>query len=175
VHCEPGKGTTFKIYLPCANEDDTDVTKTGAYIGKQSGSVLLIDDEETMRIVGSEILTDLGYTVSICEDGKQGIEYYKKKHKEIDYVILDIMMPNLDGYSCLREMKKINEDVCVILSSGYTINSLAKDLVKEGARGFVQKPYDALRLVKAIGKVNLVQTIDKKSAQINNTDKKSAS
>ncbi len=150
VYSEIGKGTTLKIYLPPANENDEEVTKTGVFFGKQSGSVLLIDDEEIMRTIGSEMLSDLGFTVHMCEDGQQGVEYYRDNHKDVTYIILDIMMPNLDGYSCLRELRKINPNAYVILSSGYAIKSLTNDLTKEGASAFIQKPFDTIRLVKAI-------------------------
>jgi two-component system cell cycle sensor histidine kinase/response regulator CckA len=155
VYTEPGKGTTFKIYLPLADEQARRITETGTIITKRSGTVLLIDDEPIMREVGSEMLADLGYTVAVCEDGKQGVEQYQQHQHEIDFVILDIMMPNLDGYSCFRELKKIKPDVCVIIASGYSINGMATDLMTEGAKAFIQKPFDAVRLSKAIDKAQL--------------------
>lgn len=155
VYSEVGKGTTFKIYLPLADEKDSRIKETAVIIRKRSGSVLLVDDEEIMREVGIEMLADLGYTVTTCEDGQQAVEYYQEHFNEIDFVILDIMMPNLDGYSCLRELKKINPDVLVIIASGYTINGMATDLITEGAKAFIQKPFDTIRLSKAIDKALL--------------------
>ncbi len=153
VYSEPGKGTTFKVYLPLSDDKDTSIAeKTGEILMKGSGSVLLIDDEEVMREVGSEMLSDLGYSVTTCNDGQEGVEYYRQHYKEVDYVILDIMMPNLDGYSCFQELKEINPDVSVIIASGYTIDGLASDLINEGARAFIQKPFDTIRLSKAIEK-----------------------
>ncbi len=152
VYSEMGKGTTFKIYLPLADEKDARIKETGVIIKKRSGTILLVDDEEIMREVGSEMLTDLGYTVIIREDGEQCVEYYREHSNEIDLIILDIMMPNLDGYSCFRELKKINPNVRAIIASGYTINGMASDLIKEGAASFIQKPFDAIRLSKAIDK-----------------------
>ncbi len=152
VYSEPGKGTTFKVYLPFADEKDPRITETGVIPMKGSGSVLLIDDEEVMREVGSEMLSDLGYTVTTSEDGQQGLSYYKEHSQDIDFVILDIMMPNLDGYSCFQGLKEINPDVSVIVASGYTIDGLASDLINEGARAFIQKPFDTIRLSKAIEK-----------------------
>ena len=93
--------------------------------------------------------------ISTCEDGQQAVEYYQEHFNEIDFVILDIMMPNLDGYSCLRELKKINPDVLVIIASGYTINGMATDLKTEGAKAFIQKPFDTIRLSRAIDKAQL--------------------
>lgn len=155
VYSEQDKGTTFKIYLPRANEYEEEGTKTGVFFGKQSGKVLLIDDEEIMRTIGSEMLTDLGFTVFACEDGRKGIEFYKSNYKDISYVILDIMMPNFDGFSCLRELKSINPDVYVIASSGYTIKSLTTDLSSEDVCAFIQKPFDTIRLVQAFEKAKL--------------------
>ena len=109
---------------------------------------------------GSQMLTDLGYSVVTCEDGQQGIKYYRDHYREIDYVILDIMMPNLDGYSCFRKLKKIKPDVCVIVASGYTISGLAKNLMEEGARAFIQKPFDMIRLSKAIENAKLKVAVD---------------
>ena len=155
VYSEAGKGTTFKIYLPLADEKDHRLKETQTLIIKGSGSVLLVDDEDVMRKVGTEMLIDLGYSVATCEDGQEGVDYYRENYKTIDFVILDIMMPNLDGYSCLRELRTINPTACVIIASGYSIDSLTKNLMNEGAKAFIQKPFDMIRLSKAIEKAKI--------------------
>lgn len=152
VNSESGKGSTFKIYLPATKEAvNQDLTGTTTQMG--SGSILIIDDEVLISDMASEILTDLGYTVATCSNGQEGVEHYRKHHNKIDLVILDIVMPKMGGYDCFRELKKINPDVRVIISSGYSINGGAKKIMDKGASGFIQKPFKISNLSEAIAGV----------------------
>lgn len=152
VYSESGKGSAFKIYLP-ATKEAVNRNLTGATTQKGSGSILIIDDEALISDMASEILTDLGYTVTTCSNGQEGVEHYRKHHNKIDLVILDIVMPKMGGYDCFMELKKINPDVRVIISSGYTINGGAKKIMDEGALGFVQKPFKISKLSVEIARV----------------------
>ena len=118
--------------------------------------ILVVDDEDIIRSMTFELLTDLGYNVILAEDGEQGIDIYRKKQQSIDLVILDMVMPKLNGKECFYEMRAINPDVKVLLSSGFARNASINSLKYDGLYGFIKKPYNLSEisqiLHKAIGK-----------------------
>lgn len=150
VYSTKGKGTSFKIYLQIYDKEIEKTAETQVYMKKRSGTIMLVDDEEVIREAGSEILKELGYRVVFCNDGQEAVEYYAVHHDEIDFVLLDIIMPRLSGHNCLIKLQQINPEVKVLVSSGYSINSEAKEMLQQGALGFIQKPFDMKRLAKAI-------------------------
>jgi len=152
VYSEPGEGATFKVYLPHIDKKDNGVRNVESIVTMGSGAVLLIDDDEIIRKVGTEMLSNLGYSVVSCENGREGIDYYKSHFSQIDFIILDVMMPNLKGYNCFHELKKIDSNATIVVASGYPINGLISDILDEGAASFIQKPFDTVRLSKAIEK-----------------------
>ena len=154
VYSEVGHGTTFKIYLPL-EESATRATEKpdeeGAMPG--TGRILLIDDEEMVRGLAAEMLIHLGYEVVTADDGEQGVRIYRGADQTFDLVIIDMIMPKLGGRDCFRELKKINPHIKAILSTGYGINGKAQEILDDGVRGFIQKPYriDQLgRIVKQV-------------------------
>jgi len=145
VYSEKGQGTTFNIYLPASikrdgkdKENKTDETNEAT---KGAGIILLVDDEPMILNVGREILETLGYTILTAQDGTSAIKLYKKSKKSIDLVILDMVMPEMGGGEVLDEMKKINPEVKVLLSSGYSLNGQASRIINRGCVGFIQKPF----------------------------------
>jgi two-component system, cell cycle sensor histidine kinase and response regulator CckA len=94
-----------------------------------------VDDEEVVRELARVILVELGYSVTVCKDGKEAVDYYRMSWREIDLVLLDMVMPELGA------MRRINPAVRVILSSGYSINSEAQSILDDGAMAFVGKPF----------------------------------
>ncbi|MFC1554903.1 response regulator [candidate division KSB1 bacterium] len=137
------KGTTFTIYLPMAEEvkitfaDEPEIIDTG----KKGQSVLVVDDEQTVQRLAKLELESFGYNVIIANDGDKAVDIYEKKSKNIDLVLLDVIMPNMDGKIAFRELKKINPDVQVIVMSGYSMDGKALEIMNEGAQGFIQKPF----------------------------------
>ncbi len=87
------------------------------------------------------MLEKLGYSVTVCKDGIDAIEYYEKNYNEVDLIILDLIMPLLGGKQTFNELKKINPSLKVILSSGYSIDGEVQELMDNGVQGFIQKPY----------------------------------
>jgi CheY-like chemotaxis protein len=114
-----------------------------------SGTVLLVDDEVTVRDIGVELLTEVGFSVITADDGKQALELYKAT-PGIVFVILDLTMPNMDGEQCYRELRKLNPDVKVIMSSGYNQQEVTQKFAGKGLAGFIQKPYRLAVLIEAI-------------------------
>ena len=141
VYSELNKGTTFKILLPSSNrpaEQPVYISQAADWQG--SGTVLVVDDEETVRGVGVEMLTELGFTAITANDGHEALELFKIT-PEITFVILDLTMPHMDGEQCFRELKQLQPDVKVIISSGYNEQEVTQKFVGKGLAGFIQKPY----------------------------------
>ncbi|MBN2220832.1 MAG: response regulator, partial [Vallitaleaceae bacterium] len=149
VQTELEKGTTFLIYLPVSSCDEPILIHSGhemkneysKVIASSKKTILLIDDEPVMRSVLELFLNDVGYDVYTADNGMKGLEIYREKYKEIDLVLLDMMMPKLNGTDTFREMKKISPLVKVILVSGYTDDEKIEELYQEGIYGFFKKPF----------------------------------
>jgi len=102
---------------------------------------LLVDDEETILDLGKEMLEELGYTALIAENGEAALEIFKKHGEEISCIILDLIMPRLDGEQTLKELQGIDPHVKVIMSSGYNEHDVSQKFIGKGLAGFIQKPY----------------------------------
>jgi two-component system cell cycle sensor histidine kinase/response regulator CckA len=153
VESEKGHGTTFSIYLPASEKKAERTVKTVEQCVKGTGTVLMVDDEDALREVGQELLTVMGYRVLVARDGKEAIEVYRKNWHTIDLVLLDMIMPNMGGgeaYDCMRE---INPDIKVLLSSGYSVDGEAGEILKRGCRGFIQKPFKVSELSRKIEEI----------------------
>ena len=144
VYSEVGKGSTFKILLPALNEvaeQAEAVSSNQPSIWKGSGLILLVDDEETIRLLGERMLERMGFSVLLAADGREALEIYRARAREISCVLLDLTMPNLDGEETFRELRKIDPSTRVIMSSGYNQQDVVTRFVGRGLAGFVQKPY----------------------------------
>ncbi|MCP4673985.1 MAG: PAS domain S-box protein [Deltaproteobacteria bacterium] len=156
VYSEPGKGTTFKVLFPIA-ESRPSVSKSPEIrefdSKKMEGkSVLLVDDEETVRTVGRMMLEVLGLDVTTAEDGREALELVKQDPDRFDCVILDLTMPHMDGEETFREMRRIRKDIRVLLSSGYNEQDLIARFASKGFAGFIQKPYMTSDIEEALFK-----------------------
>jgi len=100
--------------------------------------------------VGKDLLEAMGYRVFLARDGKEAIEVYKKNQDEIDIVVLDMVMPTMGGGEAFDKMKEINPKVKVLLSSGYSIDGKAAEILERGCKSFIQKPFMINVLVKKI-------------------------
>jgi CheY-like chemotaxis protein len=142
VYSERGKGSTFRIYLPAraASKERGFRPKQGSLV-KGSGHVLLIDDQEVVRQIGSRMLEQLGYRVSVAGDGVEGLARYREQWQDITLVIIDMIMPNMGGLDCLEALRKINPDIKAVLSSGFSRDSIADKINEEHIMGFLQKPF----------------------------------
>jgi PAS domain S-box-containing protein len=149
VYSELGQGTVFNVYLPLNTTSYETVEKSNNII-TGSGGILLVDDEEILRFTGSTLLEELGYTVYKAEDGVQALEIYAQHRKDISLVILDMIMPNLNGKETFLRLKELNPKVLVIFCSGFHINGTAYDLTQLGAKGFIQKPFNMIDLSQTV-------------------------
>lgn len=154
VYSEPGQGATFNIYLPASRKKvNKQVKSKEEDILKGSGKVLLIDDEPLILTVGEKLLKRLDYEVMTASNGLEGIEIYKEKKDSIDLVILDMVMPEMTGGDTYEALKRINSDVKVLLSSGYSLNGKAKEILSHGCNGFIQKPFSINQLSQKINNI----------------------
>ena len=143
VYSEKDEGTTFNIYLP-ASEKEIAVReeRLADEILKGTETVLLVDDEDMIVDVGEEMLKEMGYKVLVARGGKEAVEVYAKRKEEIDLVILDMIMPDMGGGEAYDRMKEKNPKVRVILSSGYSIDGQATEILERGCDAFIQKPFN---------------------------------
>jgi len=155
IECDSkkGHGTTFRIYLPSSEKKSKKVFKTDEELIKGTETVLLADDEKEVREIGREILEAMGYRVLIARDGKEAISVYERNQDKIDIVILDLIMPKLGGGDVYDKIKEINPDVKVLLSSGYSIDGKAKEILDRGCNGFIQKPYSIKKYTRKIREI----------------------
>ena len=157
VDSEKGKGTTFSIYLPATEEMIEQKKVLSDELVKGKGTVLLVDDEEMVLEAGKELLNHLGYEVLLAENGREALKLYKKNHDKIDLVLLDMVMPVMGGGEAFDRMKEINTNVKVLLSSGYSLEGEAKEILKRGCDAFIQKPFKMAQLSQ-----KLMEVLDKK-------------
>ncbi|MDQ6968019.1 MAG: ATP-binding protein, partial [Mariprofundaceae bacterium] len=137
-------GTTFKVLLPIS-EQPVDAPLPWAEPAAEpwhgSGTVLIVDDEETIREMASMMLEDMGFTTLTAQDGLDGVNVYRQHQKEIAVVLMDMTMPKMDVKTCFTELRIINKDVKVLLSSGYNEQEAISSFAGQGLAGFIQKPY----------------------------------
>ena len=141
VDSEKGKGTTFSIYLPATEKVIEEKKVLSDELVKGKGTVLLVDDEEMVLEAGKELLNHLGYEVLLAENGREALELYEKNLDKIDLVLLDMVMPVMGGGEAFDRIKEINTNVKVLLSSGYSLEGEAKEILERGCDAFIQKPF----------------------------------
>jgi len=150
VESEKGKGTTFSIYLPATEKKIEKIVPLTKHIIEGSGTILLVDDEQSVLMVGTQILKRFGYTVLEAEGGREAVKIYKENKRRIDLVILDMIMPYMGGGQVYDRIKEIDPDVKVLLSSGYSIDGQATELLARGCNAFIQKPFSMEDLSQAV-------------------------
>jgi DNA-binding NtrC family response regulator len=113
------------------------------------GTILLADDEDMVREIGTQMLKRLGFDVIGAENGRKAIDLYQENLDSVNVVILDLVMPDLGGAEAVDEIKKINPDAKIMLSSGYGRDGSTNDIMKS-CSGFIQKPFSMQQLSEAI-------------------------
>lgn len=153
VVSEVGRGTTFRICFPILERPEDVATPAQAATVSEGGHhhVLVVDDDESVRSMLGEMLTKHGHRVTLCADGVEAVASYGASWKEIDIVILDMIMPRMGGRDTYLALRQINPEVKVILVSGYSINGQAQAILDAGVLDFLQKPFQAAELVRKIG------------------------
>lgn len=142
VESEQGQGTTFSIYLPASEKKVKKIAKTVKGFIKGTETILIVDDEEVILEVSRELLEGMDYQIFTAINGAQAIKSYRDNQDKIDIVLLDMVMPDMDGGEVYDRVKEINPNAKVLLSSGYSIDGQASEILKRGCDGFIQKPFN---------------------------------
>ena len=156
VYSEPGKGATFKVLFPAledaGKEARADESSPPAdWRGK--GTILLVDDEESLIDLVEQMLEHLGFTTLTAADGRLAVELYRERGKEIDLVLMDLTMPHMDGAEAFGELRRLNPDVRIVLASGYSHEDVASRFGGKGLDGILQKPYTLAKLRESLARL----------------------
>ena len=149
VTSQVGRGTTFSLFFPLADAESTQQVIT-TFSQKGSGRILVVDDEEVMRLTAKAILEELGYEVVVARDGQEGLQIYQQENADFDLVLLDMVMPVMNGRDCFEAMRRHNPDVRVVLSSGFSQEEDVREMKEHGLVGLVRKPYRSSTLSQTI-------------------------
>ncbi len=155
VYSEKGNGSTFNLYLPASEKKMVrgKPEPRNEKLHRGYETILLVDDEDIIVKVGQTMLEKLGYSVLIAKSGEEALKIYTEKKDEIDLVILDMIMPGMGGGETFEQLKQIDKNVKVLLASGYSINGQAKEIIRQGCLGFIQKPFSLKQLSDKLKKL----------------------
>lgn len=150
VSSKPDKGSTFTIYLFSSKKKPVEKKEVPKQVMNGKETVLIVDDESHVLEVTQDMLEDMGYSVMTASSGKDAVRIYMENSQSIDLVILDMIMPGIGGGETFDYIRKINPDARIILSSGYSLQGEAEDILKRGCNGFIQKPYSMVQISQKI-------------------------
>ncbi len=156
IECDsdPGMGTRFEIYLPALLTAGEPVeSKVVNSPPRGIETILVVDDEKSIRDMVLQILSRFGYSVITASDGESALSLYQAEKDRIDLVILDVIMPGMGGKQCLSRLLEMNPDAKVIMASGYSNTGPAKGVLQEGIKSFINKPYQVRDLLERIREV----------------------
>ena len=153
VYSEKGNGTTFKIYLPASDKAVVGEKTPSQEVLPGTETILLIDDEDMILEIGREMLEGLGYQVLVAKSGKEAVALYEESADKIQAVILDMIMPGMNGKETFKALQKANPNIKVLLSSGYSIEGDAEEILEMGCQGFIQKPFSLSLLSQKVRSV----------------------
>lgn len=143
VYSEAGRGSTFKLLLPVSTglAAKVEYPQRISDVWKAEGTVLVVDDEETVRAVSARILESFGFKTIMAQDGRDALKKFTEHQKDITMVLMDLTMPHMDGEQAFRELRKIQPDVKVLLMSGFNEQEAINRFTGKGLSGFIQKPF----------------------------------
>ncbi len=150
VHSKKGEGTTFYMYLPTSEKEVTIEKKQPDELSRGTETILVVEDDKRVSLVVDHILRVLEYKIFVATSGREAIEVYKSNKDKIDLVILDMIMPEMDGSEIYDKLKEINPDIRVLLASGYSADKRAAEILERGRNGFIQKPFRIKNLSQKI-------------------------
>jgi len=146
----PGRGTTFKIYLPASTKPEAEEPAEVENLRGGDEYILVVDDEEPIRLLTKEILESYGYRVLLAENGLEAIDIYAERKEDIALVILDMVMPKMGGREAFLKLKELEPGVKALLSTGYSQDGKAQEILESGVIGYIQKPYQINKLLAKV-------------------------
>jgi len=152
VYTEEGRGSSFRVYLPVCDLEGIAHSRApqGALPAGRGESVMVVDDEPSIREITRGMLESNGYRVLTASDGAEALALYRIRKREIAAVIIDLMMPGMDGSTAIRALRKMDPGVCIIASSGFGAEATATAAAALGAALFLQKPYSSGTLLRTL-------------------------
>ncbi len=153
VYSEKGKGTTFNIYLPTERKVEYEVEVKEEEIVKGKGTILVIDDERIIREMLKDVLDTLGYNSIFAKDGREGIEKFKENLDTVDLVMIDMNMPCFSGKEVIKLIRELKPRIKTVLVSGFGLNGVLEEVMKEGFSAFLHKPFTLGELSKVLDKL----------------------
>jgi len=150
VRSRMGHGSTFSVFLPAAAGAVVQEPKPARPVPAGAKTILLVEDEEMVAEVGRQMLERLGYRTLVARSGDEALALYAQHRAKVDLVILDMIMPGLGGGAVFDRLRAANPKAAVLLSSGYSLNGQALEIMKRGCRGFIQKPFNIAQLDQKI-------------------------
>ena len=150
VESQKGQGATFNVFLPASDKSIVEQEPDEPEILTGTETVLLVDDEALIIDVGVKLLEKMGYRILTASHGDQALEIYRQKRESIAIIILDLVMPQISGGEIYDRLKAMDPNVKVLLSSGYSIDGQATEILNRGCNGFIQKPFRLDALSKKI-------------------------
>lgn len=153
LQSEPGKGATFRIIFPVTDQIRTDVKTEQKAVAHSGGTILVVEDENSVLVILDEILRKLGYQTLLAADGQRAVEVFKENSKTIDGVILDMRLPVLSARDAFFEMRKIKPEIRVLLTTGYGNNLEVQELIGLGIRGVLLKPFNIKEIEALVGEL----------------------
>ena len=151
VESTPGKGSCFRVLFPVAGGAAASMVPSSqekSLAGDET--ILVIDDEDTVRQAAKSALESYGYKVVVATNGREGVRLFQELAGQIDAVLLDMTMPVMSGEEALARLKDLQSDIPVVLSSGYNEADATRRFTGKGLAGFIQKPYAAAGLAEKI-------------------------
>lgn len=155
VYSEPGRGSTFSVYLPSATTTHSKISGKKQDLSNSGNGrlILLVDDEQMILQMTSAVLESGGYRVLTASDGSSAVETFSKHCKDIFVVMLDMMMPGMDGFQTIQELQRTDRDVKIIVCSGLSTSQRESSIVAAGAKLFLPKPYSDQQLFEALERI----------------------
>ncbi|PCJ60003.1 MAG: hypothetical protein COA79_09355 [Planctomycetota bacterium] len=152
VDSKEGEGASFQILLPSTDES-LDTKNEKKVLVQGTGTILLVDDDEIIRLTGEYLLQDMGYNLILAKNGQEAIDIFKEKYREIDLVLMDMIMPIMNGREAFIEMKEIDSECKVVISSGFTKDENMFQLEKLGLSGYIHKPFSRAELSQLLSEI----------------------
>jgi len=155
VYSQLNQGTTIKVYLPIKSHSNTDISD-GDRASNLNGNgelILVVDDESAIRQITKSSLEAYNYRVLTASNGIEAVEIYAKHHSEINVVLLDMMMPEMDGETTIEMLRKINVRVKIVAISGLVLNPNINEQLNQGVKAFMSKPCTGKELLHTLGQV----------------------
>jgi two-component system cell cycle sensor histidine kinase/response regulator CckA len=153
VNSEKNRGTTIHFFLPAVNEGAARPSHSNPADTRRGGTVLLVDDEEMILDVGKGILQHLGYTPVTAASGSEAIDIFREKNASVVLLIIDMIMPGMNGGELFDRIRTLDPRVPVLLASGYSMDEQASAIMERGCNGFIQKPFTISHLSQKIREI----------------------